>query len=76
MPLEVLVAIISGASAIIGSFLGIISGQSLMKYRLEKVEKEIDALANFGSRILTIELKLDEMHKDIVKLEREIDNGQ
>lgn len=75
MPLEVLVAIISGASAIIGSFLGIISGQSLMKYRLEKVEKEIDTLANFGSRILTIELKLDEMHKDIVKLEREIDNG-
>lgn len=76
MPLEALVAIISGASAIIGSFLGIISGQSLMKYRLEKVEKEIDALANFGNRILTIELKLDEMHKDIVKLEREIDNGQ
>lgn len=75
MPLEVMVAIISGASAIIGSFLGIISGQSLMKYRLEKVEKEIDTLANFGSRILTIELKLDEMHKDIVKLEREIDNG-
>lgn len=75
MPLEVLVAIISGASAIIGSFLGIISGQSLMKYRLEKVEKEVDALANFGNRILTIELKLDEMHKDIVKLEREIDNG-
>lgn len=75
MPLEVLVAIISGASAIVGSFLGIVSGQSLMKYRLEKVEKEIDTLANFGSRILTIELKLDEMHKDIVKLEREIDNG-
>lgn len=74
MPIEVLVAIISGASAILGSFLGIVSGQSLMKYRIEKLETEIDTIANFGNRILTIELKLDEMHKDIIRLEKEVES--
>lgn len=74
MPIEILVAIISGASAILGSFLGILSGQSLMKYRIEKLETEIETIANFGNRILTIELKLDEMHKDIIRLEKEVEN--
>lgn len=74
MPIELLVAIISGASAILGSFLGIVSGQNLIKYRIEKLETEIEAIANFGNRILTIELKLDEMHKDIVKLEKEVEH--
>lgn len=74
MPIEILVAIISGASAILGSFLGILSGQSLMKYRIEKLETEIETIANFGNRILTIELKLDEMHKDIIRLEKEVGN--
>lgn len=74
MPIELLVAIISGASAILGSFLGIVSGQNLIKYRIEKLESEIEAIANFGNRILTIELKLDEMHKDIVKLEKEVEH--
>lgn len=74
MPIEILVAIISGASAILGSFLGILSGQSLMKYRIEKLETEIETIANFGNRILTIELKLDEMHKDIIRLEKEVEH--
>lgn len=74
MPLEVLVAIISGASAILGSFLGIVSGQNLIKYRIEKLESEINTIENFGNRILTIELKLDEMHRDIVKLEKEVEH--
>lgn len=71
MPIELLVAIISGASAILGSFLGIVSGQSLIKYRIDKIENEIDAISNFANRILALEIKLDEMHKDLIKLEKE-----
>lgn len=71
MPIELLVAIISGASAIIGSFLGIVSGQSLIKYRIDKIEKEIDVISNFANRVLALEIKLDEMHTDLIKLEKE-----
>lgn len=71
MPIELLVAIISGASAILGSFLGIVSGQSLIKYRIDKIENEIDVISNFANRILALEIKLDEMHKDLIKLEKE-----
>lgn len=71
MPIELLVAIISGASAILGSFLGIVSGQSLIKYRIDKIEKEIDVISNFANRILALEIKLDEMHTDLIKLEKE-----
>lgn len=71
MPIELLVAIISGASAILGSFLGIVSGQSLIKYRIDKIEKEIDVISNFANRILALEIKLDEMHTDLINLEKE-----
>lgn len=71
MPIELLVAIISGASAILGSFLGIVSGQSLIKYRIDKIEKEIDVISNFANRVLALEIKLDEMHTDLIKLEKE-----
>lgn len=74
MSIEVLVAMISGASAIVGSFIGVISGQSLTKYRIEKLETEIDVLSSFGNRILALELKLDEMHKDLMKLERDVED--
>lgn len=71
MPIELLVAIISGASAILGSFLGIVSGQSLIKYRIDKIENDVDSISNFANRILALEIKLDEMHKDLIKLEKE-----
>lgn len=74
MSIEVLVAIISGASAIIGSFLGVLSGQTLMKYRIEHLEKEIRSIDNFGNRILALEIKLDEMHKDLIKLEKNVED--
>lgn len=74
MPIELLVAIISGASAILGSFLGIVSGQSLIKYRIDKIENEIDVISNFANRILALEIKLDEMHKDLIRLEKESKN--
>lgn len=70
MPIELLVAIISGASAILGSFLGIVSGQSLIKYRIDKIENDIDSISNFANRILALEIKLDEMHEDLIKLEK------
>lgn len=73
MPIEVIVALIGSASAILGSFIGLLGGQNLVKYRIEKVETELAALTNFGNRIIALEIKLDEMHKDILKLERDIE---
>lgn len=73
MPIEVLVAIISGASAILGSLLGIVSGQSLLKYRIEKIEVEANAIQNLADRILTLEIRVSEMHKDLIKVEKEVE---
>lgn len=73
MPIEVLVAIIGGASAILGSFIGVVGGQNLVKYRIDKIEAELETITNFGNRIIALEIKLDEMHKDILKLERDIE---
>lgn len=70
MSIEVMIAIISGSSAIIGSFLGVLSGQTLTKYRIERLEKEIKSIENFGNRILALEIKLDEVHRDLIKLEK------
>lgn len=74
MSIEVLVALISGASAVIGSFIGVLSGQTLTKYRIEHIENEIKSIDNFGNRILALEIKLDEMHKDLIKLEKNVED--
>lgn len=73
MPIEVLVAIIGSASAILGSFIGVVGGQNLVRYRIDRIEQELEAISNFANRILALEIKLDEMHKDILKLERDIE---
>lgn len=72
MPIEIIVAVISASSAIVGSVIGVLSGQSLLKYRLEKVEIEAGAIQNLADRILTLEITVNEMRKDLLKVESEI----
>ena len=38
----IIVALISGACTIIGTFGGILAGNSLMRYRLSQLEKKVD----------------------------------
>lgn len=71
MPIEVLVALIGSASAILGSFIGVVGGQNLVKYRINRIEEELSVISNFANRILALEIKLDEVHKDILRLEKE-----
>lgn len=72
MPIEVIVAIISASSAIFGSVVGVVSGQSLLKYRIEKVEIETQAIQNLADRILTLELTVNELRKDLLQVESEL----
>lgn len=74
MPIEIIVAVISASSAILGSVIGVLSGQSLLKYRIEKVEIEAQAIQNLANRILTLEITVNELRKDLLKVENELDN--
>lgn len=51
----VLVAIISFAGTVLGTFGGIITSGKLTNYRIEQLEKKVDKHNNFASRIPLLE---------------------
>lgn len=51
MDSEILIAIVSFAGTVVGSF----SGMKLMSYRIEQLEKKVEKHNNFGVRIPLLE---------------------
>ena len=71
MSSTVLVALISFAGTLLGTAGGIIASSKLVNYRLEQLEKKVEAHSNATSRIPVIEEKIKVVNRRIAKLEHE-----
>ena len=70
----VIVALISFAGTLVGTFSGIIASSKLVNYRLEQLEKKVDAHSSSTSKIPVIEEKIKTINRRIAKIEH-IDTG-
>ena len=67
----IIVALISFAGTLLGTAGGIIASSKLTNYRLEQLEKKVDAHNAVASRVPVIEEKLKSIDRRILRLERE-----
>lgn len=67
---EVLVALISLAGTLFGSFAGIITSSKLTAYRLEQLEKKVDRHNRFAERIPLAEEKIKVLNHRVEDLEK------
>lgn len=70
MDKEFLVALVSMAGTIIGSFGGIVTSTKLTNFRLEKLEQKVDKHNRFAERMPVLEERLKVLNHRIEDLER------
>lgn len=70
MSAEVMVAIISGLGTLLGSMIGVIASNKLTQYRLQELEKKVEAhnkldtrLRDLDARFGQLELRVNMFHK-------------
>lgn len=68
---EVLAALISLGGAAIGTFGGILASARLTNYRLEQLEKKVDAHNHFAARMPVIEEQIHSIGQRVGRLENE-----
>lgn len=67
----IIVALISFAGTLLGTAGGIIASSKLTTYRLEQLEKKVDAHAGVTAKVPVIEEKIKTINRRIAKLEHE-----
>ncbi len=72
MKSELIVALLSLAGTLIGSFGGVIASSKLTNYRLEQLERKVDKHNGFGERIPVLEEKLRAVGHRLDDLERTV----
>ncbi|MBE6787586.1 MAG: hypothetical protein E7537_04485 [Ruminococcaceae bacterium] len=70
----VIVALISFAGTLLGTFSGIICSSKLVNYRLEQLEKKVESHNSATARLPVIEEKIKTINRRIAKIEH-IDTG-
>lgn len=65
MPDAIVVALLSLAGTLLGSGLGIIASSRLTQYRLEQLERKVQAHNNLIDRTYKLEGRMDEAEHDI-----------
>lgn len=68
---EIVVALVSAAGTIIGSFAGILTSATLTNYRIKQLEKKVDKHNNFAERIPVIEEKIKVLNHRVEDLENQ-----
>lgn len=68
MQSEIIIALLSFAGTLAGSF----GGMKLMSYRIEQLERKVDKHNNFAERIPVIEEKIAVANHRIDDLEKEV----
>ncbi len=64
----VMVALLSVVGTIVGSGLGVVASQKLTQYRLELLEKKVEAHNNLVERMYHLEGKAEEFQHEIADL--------
>lgn len=66
----VLVAVISGVCTLLGSMFGVIASGKLTNYRLEQLEKKVQAHNNLIDRMYKVEKKQEQLNQKVDMLHR------
>lgn len=72
---ETVAALISLAGAALGTFGGILTGAKLTNYRLEQLEKKVDAHNHFAARMPVAEEQIRALGRRLEHLERAHERG-
>lgn len=74
MDKEMIVALVSMAGTLIGSFGGIITSSKLTNYRIEKLEEKVDKHNSFAERMPVVEERIKELNHRVDDMERDSNN--
>lgn len=66
----VVVAVISGACTLLGSMFGVIASGKLTNYRLQELEKKVQAHNNLIDRMYKVEKKQEQLDQKVDMLHR------
>ena len=66
----VLVAVISGACTLLGSMFGVIASGKLTNYRLQELEKKVQAHNNLIDRMYKVEKRQEQLDQKVDMLHR------
>lgn len=70
MNYEIIVALVSMAGTLIGTFGGILTSSRLTSFRLEKLEEKVDKHNSFAERIPVVEEKIKVLNHRVSDVER------
>lgn len=70
----VLVAVLSLAGTLVGSLGGILVSNKLTTYRIEQLEKKVQAHNNFDTRLHTLDTEVEVIHEQIKVANHRIDD--
>lgn len=65
MPTEIIVSLISICGTVCGSFFGVLASSKLTQYRIEQLEKKVQAHNNLVERMYKVEGEMDEVQHEI-----------
>lgn len=74
MDKEIIIALVSMAGTLIGSFGGIVTSSKLTNYRIEKLEEKVDKHNSFAERMPVVEERIKELNHRIEDIERDCNN--
>ncbi len=69
MNTEILVALLSLVGTLLGTLAGILASSKLTSYRIEQLEKKMDAVNHSTAEIPTIKAELSRLNKRVSHLE-------
>lgn len=70
----VLVAVLSLAGTLVGSLGGVLVSNKLTTYRIEQLEKKVQAHNNFDTRLHTLDTEVEVIHEQIKVANHRIDD--
>lgn len=71
MNTEIIIALVSMAGTLLGTFGGIVTSSKLTSFRLEQLEQKVDRHNNFAQRMPVVEEKIKVLNHRIEDLEKE-----
>jgi len=72
MTSEMIIALLSLAGTLLGSFGGVLASAKLTNFRIEQLEKKVDKHNNFASRVPVVEEQIKVINHRIDDLEDKI----
>lgn len=69
MDSTIIIALISFAGTLLGTFGGIITSNKLTNYRIEQLEKKVDKHNGFGEKIPVMETRIEGLEHRVEELE-------